>query len=279
MWRHLFGFVLGVGFAVGVRAQAPDSVAGMVISYGGEYATVGMREIWTVVGLLRTDGVFVALWESRVDNGVDFGPQAGHPTHWTYTKTSETTGTLHLSADGEPPLQPGEFRGGPDEGPYDLTFTTPSSGTDRQPSPALTFSTPFTLRASQQGQGPANLSTLLTLAAGGSATSGFVLNQPQSVLVRAVGSSLATFGVPNPSPDATVTIYQGQKPVGTTIAWAQPAATSQAFAALFAAAGAFPLATTGGDQALFLDLPAGAYSAVLSTKSGGAAMLEVYFLP
>lgn len=277
--RHwLFLLVVGLGLAGEVRAQAPDSVANTVISYN-VIDPMGDHRNYLITGWLRPDGVFEILWWDMQRVGVDFGPGAIAPEHWLYTKQSATAGILTLYPTGADPTSPSFALGGSAlAGHFALAFASPTAGTMSDPSDYISGS--FGIRPAQAGQGPANLSTLMTLPAGGSVTSGFVLPAGQAVLVRAVGAGLGAFGVTNPATDATALVAQAPSAVvGQSAVWNQTTGYASAFNALFSLTGAFPLNAAGGDQALFLNLPAGAYSVTLSSKSGGQAMLEVYFLP
>ncbi len=69
-----------------------------------------------------------------------------------------------------------------------------------------------------------NVSTMLTLAPGGTATMGFVVTsipagqQYGLYLIRAVGPSLSKFGIANPAPQPGFTVFnaQGKPVIGTT---------------------------------------------------------------
>ena len=138
---------------------------------------------------------------------------------------------------------------------------------------------------------PVNFSALVTLAPGGSATLGFVLQQngpnnplegsappSQWYLIRAVGPSLSQFGIKNAAqqPNLQLTPVTGEN---IDIISLYPIDWS----ATFAEVGAFPL--TGGEQAFtsyqcFL-LTSGVFTVQVTDNSGkcGVVLVEVYLLP
>jgi hypothetical protein len=108
---------------------------------------------------------------------------------------------------------------------------------------------------------------------------GFVVYgpQPARVLVRAVGPSLAAFGLTGTAADPRLSLIRQSD--GQTLAqnedWTSEMASS------FARAGAFPLITGSKDAALVIDLPAGAYTVRLQNASAAAGIVlaELYQLP
>jgi hypothetical protein len=120
-----------------------------------------------------------------------------------------------------------------------------------------------------------NIST--RVAVGGSAGTpipGFVLSGTgtRAMLVRAVGPTLASFGVTNALGDPRISLVSNGATVGTNDNWLA------ADAATMAGAGAFALATGGKDAALVSSLSPGAYTLpVTATDNGsGVVLLEVY---
>lgn len=102
----------------------------------------------------------------------------------------------------------------------------------------------------------------------------------RTVLIRADGPVLSTFGVPNPLPDPVLTVYNS---VGTVVAtntgWGTNTlwSTSQLNAA-FAAAGAFTLPNQSADSVLLLSLQPGTYTVQITSAKGnsGTALFEAY---
>lgn len=123
----------------------------------------------------------------------------------------------------------------------------------------------------------------LTRAGTGSAVliAGFVIagDSPKRVLLRAIGPSLASFGVSNPLADPRLAVFRqdATTPLQENDNWDG----SPELAAAFAATGAFTLPADSRDAALLLVLPPGAYSAQISGAgtSTGLALVEVYEVP
>lgn len=96
----------------------------------------------------------------------------------------------------------------------------------------------------------------------------------KQLLIRAVGPTLASFGVARPLADPTLRVIDGRGTVvGANDNW------SAALGATFAQVGAFPLATASRDAALLLTLPAGGtYTIQVSgvNEGTGEALVEVY---
>ena len=110
---------------------------------------------------------------------------------------------------------------------------------------------------------------------------GFVVtgDSPDNVLIRAVGPTLGdAFAVAGALPNPRLDIYRGAALIATNVNWTT--AVSPSDIALGAVqSGAFPLRTTFADSALRLTLPAGAYTAVMSSASGataGIGLMEIY---
>lgn len=128
-----------------------------------------------------------------------------------------------------------------------------------------------------------NLSARAELRSGSDTLiAGFVLAGAgtQRVLVRAIGPTLARYGVPRPLNDPILTLYRGNETLAVNNDWV----TSPDNGAIFdlgAKVGAFPLDSTSRDAALVLDLPPGAYTAIIRSADGtaGAALVEIYAVP
>ena len=96
----------------------------------------------------------------------------------------------------------------------------------------------------------------------------------KQLLIRAVGPTLATFGVARPLADPTLRVVDGRGTVvGANDNWTTALTTT------FAQVGAFPLATASRDAAILLTLPAGGtYTIQVSgvNEGTGEALVEVY---
>jgi hypothetical protein len=135
------------------------------------------------------------------------------------------------------------------------------------------------------GHSIVNISTLGRLGAGGeSLTSGFVIGggAHRTVLVRAVGPTLAAFGIPDALAQPVLSVFQGPRLIASNAGWAGvDGAGADALTGAFDRAGAFRLLDdTSRDAALILSLPPGAYTVQVRSADGaaGSALLEVYEL-
>jgi len=95
---------------------------------------------------------------------------------------------------------------------------------------------------------------------------------PRTVLVRAVGPSLAAFGVPSVLADPKFEIYRSGTKIMENDTWAPSLATT------FAKVGAFGLLDGSKDAALVVSLPPGGYTIQVSGADGGTgeALVEVF---
>ena len=134
-----------------------------------------------------------------------------------------------------------------------------------------------------------NLSARAQVGAGDNLfAGGFVIggSGTETLLLRAIGPGLASYGVTGVSPNPVLTLYNQAS--GAVIAsnggWSSAptvgpagagAAVQAASAATMAAVGAFALTAGSADSALVVTLPQGAYSATV-TGSTGVALVEIY---
>jgi hypothetical protein len=106
---------------------------------------------------------------------------------------------------------------------------------------------------------------------------GFVISEgPKTVLIRAVGPTLAAFGVPSPQSDPIVSLYQGAQVIASNDNWNSNTEASD-IPVVSLQVGAFALGGTGLDSALLVRLDPGAYTANVSGRGpAGEALIEVY---
>jgi len=111
--------------------------------------------------------------------------------------------------------------------------------------------------------------------------SGFVVAGSgfKSVLVRAVGPGLSTFGVNNPLTQPTLTLLEGSRVIARNTRW-NTAPNVASIRSAAATAGAFALTEESADCALLAILPAGAYTAHVTgiNSATGVGLVEVYDL-
>lgn len=164
-------------------------------------------------------------------------------------------------------------------GSYSIQIAGKSNGTgialaeiyDATPSTAFTPSTPRLVNVSARtnvGTGDAIL------------IAGFVIGgeTPVRILVRAVGPTLASFGVTDVLPDPKLEVFRSQTKVAENDNWGGNNTT----ATVFNTVGAFPLsAPTSRDAALVVTLQPGTYTAQVTGAGGttGVALIEIYEVP
>jgi hypothetical protein len=132
--------------------------------------------------------------------------------------------------------------------------------------------------ASVGSTGTARLTNIASrVALGGAAgtpITGFVLGGTgtKAMLVRAVGPTLAAFGVSGVLADPQLSLLSGKTLIATNDNWLA------ADAATMAAAGAFALGAGSKDAAIVVTLASGGYTAPVTATDGGSgvALLEVY---
>jgi hypothetical protein len=123
-----------------------------------------------------------------------------------------------------------------------------------------------------------NFSARFELPAGNATrTIGFVANgRGKSLLVRAVGPTLKSFGIPNPAPQPRLRFFDAS---GREFGFVHVASVVDS-AALFRSVGAFPLAgeDPGGSSFEYGPFPAGAYTVQVNDASGqgGIVLVEAY---
>lgn len=129
----------------------------------------------------------------------------------------------------------------------------------------------------------ANLSARAQVGSGdGVLVPGLVISgsTARRVLVRAVGPTLASFGVTGFLADPTLTVFRGTATIASNDNW-QDTASGSAASAAAVEAGAFALPAGSKDSAIVLTLDPGAYTFRVAGAGGttGVALVEVYALP
>lgn len=125
-----------------------------------------------------------------------------------------------------------------------------------------------------------NLSARTQVGTGGDILiAGFVIGGTTSktLLVRAIGPTLGTFGVTGALVDPRLDLYTGSTLVQSNDNWGGASALTSAFGSV----GAFALSPTSRDSALLVTLQPGSYTAQVSGvgNTTGVALVEVYELP
>lgn len=115
--------------------------------------------------------------------------------------------------------------------------------------------------------------------AAGALFAGFVIvgDRPKPVLVRAIGPTLASFGVQGALSAAALEVFRGDAVLAAAGDWGA-GAQSAAIASAAARVGAFALPAGSRDAALLLTLEPGAYTAVVRGQgtATGVGLVEVY---
>ena len=101
-------------------------------------------------------------------------------------------------------------------------------------------------------------------------------SQPKRVLIRAIGPTLAAFGVTGALADTRLELFSGSTSIGSNDNWGGAANIVAASAEV----GAFALAATSLDSVIIATLPPGLYTAQVSGVGGGTglALVELYDL-
>ena len=125
-----------------------------------------------------------------------------------------------------------------------------------------------------------NLSARTRVGTGGDILiAGFALagTSPKTLLIRAIGPSLAQFGVAGFLADPVLEIYRGPQLIAENDNWPGTSDIQNSAAAV----GAFFLPINSTDAAVILTLPAGPYTAQVrgANDTTGVALIEVYELP
>jgi hypothetical protein len=127
-----------------------------------------------------------------------------------------------------------------------------------------------------------NVSTRCLITPERPAMAGFVLHAgpPRRVLIRAVGPSLKKFGVPQPLAKPTFQLLQDGAPVPGFVA-THNVSDDPALVQAAQSCAAFPLERGLADAAALVTLPAGTYSAVISSAGDetGEVLFEIYEIP
>jgi hypothetical protein len=126
-----------------------------------------------------------------------------------------------------------------------------------------------------------NVSTRVQVGSGGSVLiAGFVIggSTARTVLIRASGPALASFGVSGTLPDPQLGLYSGSTELASNSGWSGDAEIAGTASAVGAFAWNDPASL---DSAILVTLPPGPYTAQISGANGdvGVALVEVYEVP
>lgn len=196
---------------------------------------------------------------------------------WQFTRTGGSPQTL-LDGDGNPWKASSYTKIGADPsdaGTYAVAAVG-SGGTSPYVSATVTVTVPPTTQArlanlSARGLASTGDNTLIVgFVTGGTGT--------KSLLIRAIGPTLATQGISSPLADPQLALHNSS---GTITAanddWSANASDAEGISAAAQRVGAFALPSGSKDAALLRDLSAGLYSITIGlTGTPGIALLEIY---
>jgi hypothetical protein len=124
-----------------------------------------------------------------------------------------------------------------------------------------------------------NISTRAYVSSSEPLIAGFVIggDQRKTLLIRAVGPSLAGFGISDGLADPKIDVLVGTTPVASNNDWGQASTLAQ-INTHTAALNAFPLGAGSRDAALVTQLNPGAYTVQISGPAGtsGTVLVEIY---
>lgn len=255
-----------VATLVSAQAQnfAPANLSSTIFNGTITSATGGANGAGMISTLFASNGVDYSLGaDGSLSNGVPF----------TYNRTSGTTATIVEGASGSlPGVNVAMTFTSATMGSFVATYTNASTQRGTFMLVPVAFSSPL-----------ANVSTRTTLAANGSAITGFVIGGggPRRVLIRAVGPGLAPFGVTNQLTNPSIMLWRGAQQIGGNDDYASGTNVDATLPATFAQVGAFALPANSRDAALVTTLEPGPYTAQIrggTATETGEVLLEVYFL-
>jgi hypothetical protein len=256
-------------------------VAGGTPSSGPLLATSPDGITWTKVPNLTFPAVDTEFWGIKVLNGRvfafgDYGllMSSADGTHWTKHATGTTDTISDLDYDGKA-LHMSRRTDNPNGAGSWISAPWAAVG-----APPITPSTPGDPSTPAGGR-IGNLSTRAWVGGGDSQLiSGFVINGTgaKKVLIRAVGPTLAAFGIQGALADPQLRVVNSS---GTDVASNNDWGTNSDQAGIAAATssvGAFVLQAGSKDAVALITLPPGAYNIVISGADGGTgiALAEVY---
>lgn len=258
--------------------QAPDTVSGLIFRlHAVNIPGAGNNPISeNQAFLLNADGTYLQLYSIRW--AFRSMPQWTYqePTSGTYSyrKIDATTATLALRQDGQNSTGTGST----------LTFTAPMMGT-------ASVGQIFHFSDSKVANPLTNLSTRLHVPAGRSIVVGFVAGGPgiRSLLIRAVGPGLASYGVTGTLKDPRMTVYRtpGVFDAQTNDDW-ELGNSLTAIRRVQTLVGAFPLASATKDACLiysadFRSSTGGGQGSIIvdstDPSDSGEVLVEIYVIP
>jgi hypothetical protein len=277
--RSLRLFVLGLVGLLEISTSRATPPVNVGDSFLAAYAVTPMGHEYFYMYYLGADGTCTQLSATPISTAnAPVAPETNPSLSGTYT---------YAPVSGNPKEATLTFNFGGTPVVYTLSFVTDTTG-GAIASSFLQSNVAFYFYLPIANTFLANVSNRVTLHPGDTAITGFVITGGNNhlVLIRAVGPTLAQFGVNPVSSNPTFNFYMGTgsdliapgQPWGSFTGYDAPALNQ-----IFRIAGAFALQAGSSDQAYFGPLNVGAYTVQTSdatVPSGGASVLtEVYILP
>jgi hypothetical protein len=253
--RFLFSLLAAVATAALAEAQSNAPTTDIADTYftgtltgstGGANADGTLTDFFSAAGL---------------DYTVNANGSFSNPVAYVYANTGANTGTI---TEGALVIA--------------LTFTNPAGGTFLATYGAsVTQTGTFAINTTAAEAPLGDVSCLTTLQPAGTATVGFYIggSVPHTVLIRAVGPGLATFGVTGMLATPSLTLWKQGTPIATG------GSTTAALQTVYNTLGAFTLPVGSADAVIQTTVGPGAYTAQVtgtSATTAGQVLIEVYYL-
>ena len=255
--KFSFLFILSTALAV-AQVRAPVSIAGRAVASSITFGQPPFAVNGTSTHIFGESGYYV------INTTGDIAPNAAG--EYTYTKTGPNSAEI---------ISTNNF-GFPDTYSI-LTFESDISGTSAGGfiGGPVQQTAEFALIPLPADAPLVNISTRATVMSGGSLQPGFVIagGISRRVLIRAIGPSLASFGVTGVMENPRIEVYRSGEVIAFNDDWVPDDALTMA------TVGAFSLENGTKDAAIVLELAAGAYTAIVDDAEGGGGevLLEVYY--
>lgn len=252
-------------------APAPSSLPPCII----EYSAVGAGQTLTRDVLYRADHTYVELSvvSTTMTNANNSGGTSSVPHSGSYSYAVDPNDPTHASI---------SYQGG-GLGPDQLYFNTPTTGNQNfSGSGATDPGSFFAMFPKYSDGGTVAFSTRCNLATDGTVTVGLVVapSAPRWVLIRAVTSTLANFGVVSSLSNPSFQLYNSHgEVVASSSVWSADPNLVPGYDTAFSMVGEFPLNSGSDEGVLLIPLQPGAYTAIFKGTGSGQILCEAYLLP
>lgn len=256
-------------------SPAPASIAPCLIQFSSQFAE-GLDGASRLV-LYNADQTYVEInsfTEGYTAAHQEIGGESHPPHQGTFSYTVDLANPAHATI---------AYAGGASPPANDnLYFSSANAGSLVPPGTATGNTGEFICYPRQSTNGGANFSNLLPAAPGSGAITGFVVQSggPRWVLLRAVGATLANFGVSSAAAQPEITLYDSTgAALGRSSAWSADSNLVGGYQTMFSLAGAFPLNPGSDEGVLLIALNPGSYTVATSAGGAGSVLSEAYILP